>query len=54
MESACETCAYFRTSAQILPTLTRQHDDARDHRQTERVALFDGLIQRAETATEGS
>ena len=24
MESACETCAYFRTSVQFLPTLTRQ------------------------------
>jgi site-specific recombinase XerD len=52
MESACETCAYFRTSVQFLPTLTRQRDHAREHGQTERAALFDGLIQRADTDTE--
>jgi site-specific recombinase XerD len=49
MESACETCAYFRTSTQFLPILTRQRDHARDHSQAGRAALFDGLIQRAET-----
>jgi len=49
LESACETCAYFRTGTQFLPILTRQRDHARDHGQTERAALFDGLIQRAET-----
>jgi len=49
MESACETCAYFRTSTQFLPILTRQRDHARDHGQAARAALFDGLIQRAET-----
>jgi site-specific recombinase XerD len=49
MESACETCAYFRTSTQFLPILVRQRDHARDHRQSDRAALFDGLIQRAET-----
>src|SRR5882757_11587240 len=36
MESACETCAYFRTSTEFLPILTRQRDHARDHGQTER------------------
>ena len=36
MESACETCAYFRTSTEFLPILTRQCDHARDHGQTER------------------
>jgi len=49
MESACETCAYFRTSTQFLPILTRQRDHARDHGQADRAALFDGLIQRAGT-----
>ena len=48
MESACETCAYFRTSTQFLPILTRQRDHARDHGQADRAVLFDGLIQRAE------
>jgi site-specific recombinase XerD len=45
MESACQTCAYFRTGTQFLPILTRQ----RDHGQTDRAALFNGLIQRAGT-----
>jgi site-specific recombinase XerD len=53
METACETCAYFRTGTQFLPVLVRQRDHARGHGQTKRAALFDGLIQRAET-TEGS
>jgi site-specific recombinase XerD len=49
MESACETCSYFRTGTQFLPILTRQRDHARDHGQADRAALFDGLIHRAET-----
>jgi site-specific recombinase XerD len=49
LESACETCAYFRTGAEFLPILIRQRDHARDHSQADRAALFDGLIQRAET-----
>ena len=53
MDSACETCAYFRTGPQFLPILTRQRDHARERGQTERAELFDGLIQRAETDTEG-
>ena len=54
MESACETCAYFRTSVQFLPTLTRQRDHARDHDQPERAALFDQLIDRVDQPTAGS
>jgi site-specific recombinase XerD len=50
MESACETCAYFRTGTEFLPILIRQRDHARDHGQADRAALFDGLIQRAEAA----
>jgi site-specific recombinase XerD len=49
MESACETCAYFRTGTEFLPILIRQRDHARDHGQDGRATLFDGLIQRAET-----
>jgi hypothetical protein len=49
MESACETCAYFRTGTEFLPILTRQRDHARDHGQPDRAALFDGLIQRDQT-----
>jgi hypothetical protein len=52
MESACETCAYFRTSVQFLPTLTRQRDHAHQRGQTERAALFDGLIQRLDQPAE--
>jgi site-specific recombinase XerD len=48
LESACETCAYFRTGTEFLPILVRQRDHARDHDQADRAALFDGLIQRAE------
>ena len=47
LESACETCAYFRTGTEFLPILVRQRDHARDHGQAGRAALFDGLIQRA-------
>ena len=52
LETACETCAYFRTGPQFLPILTRQRDHAQDHGQADRAALFDELIQR--TATERS
>lgn len=48
MESACETCSYFRTSVEFKPILIRQRDHARQHGQTERAELFDGLITRAE------
>jgi site-specific recombinase XerD len=51
MESACETCAYFRTGTEFLPVLIRQRDHAQDHGQTDRAALFDGLITK--TAREG-
>jgi hypothetical protein len=44
MESACETCAYFRTGNEFRPVLLRQRDHARDHNQTDRAALFDSLL----------
>ena len=51
MESACETCSYFRTGTEFLPVLIRQRDHAQDHGQADRAALFDGLITKA--AREG-
>jgi site-specific recombinase XerD len=54
MESACETCAYFRTSVQFLPTVTRQRDHAQQHGQAERAALFESLIQRVHHDSERS
>jgi hypothetical protein len=48
MESACETCSYFQTTIEFRPTLQRQADHARDHKQPDRAALFDQLIQRVD------
>jgi len=48
LESACDTCAYFRTGTEYLPILVRQRDHARGHGQADRAALSDGLIHRAE------
>jgi site-specific recombinase XerD len=48
MESACETCAYFRTGTEFLPILTRQRDHARDHGQNDRADLFTTIIERVE------
>jgi site-specific recombinase XerD len=50
MESACETCAYFRTGTQFLPILTRQRDHARDHGQNDRAELFTKIIQDVDQA----
>ena len=47
MESACETCAYFKTGPEFVPVLLRQRDHARDQGDTDRTALFDGLLTRA-------
>jgi site-specific recombinase XerD len=51
MESACETCAYFRTGPEFVPVLLRQRDHATQHGQTDRAELFDTLITRAETSS---
>jgi site-specific recombinase XerD len=51
MESACETCAYFRTGPQFVPVLLRQRDHARNHGQTDREALLDRLLDHATEAT---
>ena len=46
MESACETCAYFRTGPEFVPVLIRQRDHAREHGQTDRATLFADLVNR--------
>ena len=47
MESACETCAYFRTGPEFVPVLLRQRDHARKNGQAERASLFETLVTRA-------
>jgi len=44
MESACETCAYFRTGPEFVPVLLRQRDHARKNGQTDRADLFAELV----------
>jgi site-specific recombinase XerD len=51
MESACETCAYFRTGPEFVPVLLRQRDHAREHGQTDRADLFDGLVNQVGQAS---
>jgi len=51
MESACETCAYFKTGPEFVPVLLRQRDHAREQGQTERFTLFEELVTRAKGAT---
>jgi site-specific recombinase XerD len=48
MESACETCAYFKTGPEFVPVLLRQRDHARDRHQPDRVALFEQLLDTIE------
>lgn len=45
-ESICESCTFFRTTIDFLPTLRRQRDDAAAKGQTARRDLFEGLITR--------
>ena len=47
IESACERCAYFKSGPEFVPVLLRQRDHAREHGQTDRVQLFEGLVERA-------
>jgi site-specific recombinase XerD len=46
MESACETCTYFRTTVEFRPTLRRQRDHALEHGQMDRAELFEGLLRK--------
>lgn len=45
-ESICESCTFFVTTVEFLPTLTRQRDDAANKGQVGRQKIFDGLLQR--------
>jgi len=47
IESACESCAYFRTGPEFVPVLLRQQNHAREHGQTDRVVLYERLVNRA-------
>jgi site-specific recombinase XerD len=47
IESACESCAYFRTGPEFVPVLLRQRDHAKAHGRSDRAALFEGLVKRA-------
>ena len=51
MESACETCAYFKTGPEFVPVLLRQRDHAREQGQAERIVLFEELVIRASGET---
>jgi site-specific recombinase XerD len=51
MESACETCAYFKTGPEFVPVLLRQRDHALEYGQTDRAALFDDLVSRVSKAS---
>jgi hypothetical protein len=51
MESACETCAYFKTGPEFVPVLLRQRDHAFEHGQTDRAALFENLVSRVSKAS---
>jgi hypothetical protein len=43
-ESICENCAFFQTGIEFRPTLQAQHDHAASHRQVQRTALFQRLL----------
>ena len=45
-ESVCESCTFFQTTIEFLPTLERQRDDAVAKGQIGRQRMFDGLIAR--------
>jgi len=47
IESACERCAYFKSGTEFVPVLLRQRDHAREHGQTDRAQLYEGLVKRA-------
>ena len=45
-ETICETCTYFLTTTEFLPTLQRQRDDAAAKGQTARHRCFDHIIHK--------
>jgi hypothetical protein len=48
LESICESCTFFVTTAEFRPTLQRQRDDATANRQVGRQKTFEGLLSRLE------
>ncbi len=50
MESACATCAYFRTGPEFVPVLLDQRDHARKNGGSERAGLFRGIRRPASEA----
>jgi hypothetical protein len=51
LESACQTCAYFRTGTEFLPILIRQRDHTRDHDQNDRADLSARIIEKVDGQT---
>jgi len=45
-ESICESCTFFQTTIEFLPTPERQRDDAAAKGQVGRQRVFDGLLAR--------
>jgi hypothetical protein len=46
LESICESCTFFQTTIEFLPTLERQRDDAATKGRIGRQRIFDGLLAR--------
>jgi len=53
-ETVCETCVHFTTDAEFVPVLLRQRDHAGERNQTQRVTVFDRLLNRIEQQPNGS
>ena len=49
-ESICESCTFFVTTIEFRPTLQRQRDDAASKGQVGRQKIFDGLLDRLDSA----
>lgn len=47
-ETICESCTYFATTTEFLPTLQHQRDDAAAKGQTARQKCFDHIIHKLE------
>ena len=50
-ESICESCAYYTTDRSFQPVLAAQRDHAAQHRQHQRVNLFQMLLDRNQETT---
>jgi integrase-like protein len=52
-ESICEGCGFFTTGVEFRPTLEAQRTHAKKHKQSQRTALFDRLIDELPEAAPG-